>query len=460
MQASLSRSGYLVALLIISSLAQLAVAQAPDAPAPAGRLTAEALIGDSVSNADDARYSAVGEAIQRFRNRDQIGARAFLEQAVQKNPKLPPVGVLMAKLQLLAGNSKGVRPALEQAVQEDSGDDPEPFLMLAEDALSGQRTIEADALFDKAVALIESYNANAKRKRQFQIRAYRGSAIIAQRRKNWEKAEADLRKWLEQDPDNASAHQNLGNVLFKYQDDAKDREGFDEFKTAKELNKSLPSPYVSAALLYSSNGKTARAMEAFEQAFRESGSDKTTLIAYAQALVKAGQLDKAESILQKARGAAGESESVWLLSGVAARMQGDLKKAEQHLMQALALTPSNRDVLNQLALTLIESSDEADKRRAVQFATLNRQVNTNNPDVNVTLAWVLYQTGDARNATRALQQGLQGGALSPDGSFLLAKVLLARDDKVNAKRLIESALKNDQGIFIKRSEAEKILGTL
>ena len=178
------------------------------------------------------------------------------------------------------------------------------------------------------------------------------------------------------------------------------------------------------------------------------------------ALVKAGQLDKAESVLKKARAAAADSDSVWLLSGVASRMAGDLKGAEQHLMRALALAPSNRDVLNQLALTLIESSDDADKKRAVQFATLNRTINTNNPDVNVTLAWVLYQTGDARNATTALRQGLQGGALSPDGSFLLAKVLLARDDKVNAKRLLESALKNDQGIFVERAEAEKILGSL
>ena len=358
MLASPLRIGSLLALSALLAIAAPADAQS-DAAAPAGRLTPEALIGDSVSNVNDARYSAVAEAIQRYRNRDQIGARAFLEQAVQKNPKLPPVGVLMAKMQLLAGNSKAVRPALEQAVQEDSANDPEPFLLLAEEALSGQRTIEADALFDKAVALIDGYNTNAKRKRQFQIRGYRGSAIIAQRRKNWEKAEADLRKWLEQDPENASAWQSLGNVLFKYQQDAKDREGFDAFNKAKSLNDTLPSPYVSAALLYSSNGKTARAMEAFEKAFRESGSDKTTLISYAQALVKAGQLDKAESVLKKARAAAADSDSVWLLSGVASRMAGDLKGAEQHLMRALALAPSNRDVLNQLALTLIESSDEA-----------------------------------------------------------------------------------------------------
>ncbi|TWT97065.1 tetratricopeptide repeat protein [Botrimarina colliarenosi] len=451
----------LAALLLLAAGVAPAIAQSSDdANTQVAAIGVEALIGDSVSNPSDARYSDVAEAIQRFRNRDQLSARTFLERAVQKNPKLPPVGVMLAKLQLLSGNAAAVRPALEQAVQEDSAGDPEPYLLLAEEALAGQRTIEADALFDKAVQLINDYSANAKRKRQFEIRAYRGRAIIGERRKDWEQAESDLRKWIEQDPDEASAQQRLGQVLFQYQTDEKDRQGFEAFTKAKQLNKELPSPYVSAALMYSRNGKTARAMEAFEKAFRESGTDQTTLIAYAQALVKANQLDKAESVLKKARDVAPDADSVWLLSGVAARMAGDSKAAEQYLMKALSLSPSNRDILNQLALTLLESGDEGAKARALQFAQLNQQLNQNNPDINVTLAWVLYQNGDARNATTALRQGLQGGALSPDGSFLLAKVLLERDDKTNAKRLLESALKSDQGIFVERKEAEQILSTL
>lgn len=444
----------LVACLAGEATAQQAADQA------SSRLTAEALIGDSVSKPDDARYSDVAEAIQRFRNRDQLSARTFLERAVQKNSKLPPVGILLAKMQLLSGNSAGVRPALEQAVQEDSATDPEPYLLLAEEALAGQRTIEADALFDKAVRLIADYSSNAKRKRQFQIRAYRGSAIIAERRKNWEKAESDLRSWLEQDPDNAGAQQRLGQVLFQFQQNDKDREGFEAFTTARRLNDKLPSPYVSAALMYSRLGKTARAMEAFEKAFGESGDDETTLVSYAQALVKAGQLSKAESVLKKARSVAPTTNSVWLLSGVASRMAGNSEAAEGYLMKALALSPSNRDVLNQLALALLDSGKDEDKARALQFAQLNQQLNQKNPDINVTYAWVLYQNGDLRNANTALRQGLQGGALSPDGSFLLAKVLLARDDKANAKKLLESALKSDQGIFVERKEAEEILGTL
>lgn len=438
----------------------VAAQENPPVAAAGPSLDAKALIGDSVSNPADGRFSDVAEAIQRFLNRDQLSARTFLERAIQKNPELPPVGVLIAKLQLLTGNAAAVRPALEQAVQEDSAGDPEPYLLLAEEALAGQRTIEADALFDKAVSLIESYSGNAKRKRQFEIRAYRGRAIIAERREEWEKAEADLRKWIEQDPEEAGAHQRLGQVLFQYQADEKDREGFEAFTTAKRLNAQLPSPYVSAALMYSRNGKTARAMEAFEKAFSESGDDQTTLIAYAQALVKANQLAKAETILVKARKVAPSADSVWLLSGVTARMAGDLGAAEQHLARALALAPANRDVLNQLALTLLESKAEGAKARAQQFAQVNQQLNPNNPDINVSLAWVLFRNGDANGATTALRQGLQGGALSADGNYLLAKILLARDDKTNAKRLLEAALKNDQGIFVERKDAEKILGTL
>ena len=447
----------LTGLALVASTAVPATAQQA---AENSRLTAENLIGDSVSDPNGARYSDVAEAIQRFRNRDQLAARNFLERAVQKDTKLPPVGILLAKLQLLGGNGNAVRAALEQAVQDDSANDPEPYLMLAEQALAGGRSIEADALFDKAAQLIDAYDVNGKRKRNLKIRAYQGRALIAQRRKDWGQAETDLRAVLKEDPELAAAWNRLGQVLFMYQEDDKDREGFNALSEAKKLNDELADPYVTAAILYNRNGKTGRAMDAFDKAYRASGNEATTLLPYAQALMQAGQLDKAAQILERGRSAIGEQHSIWLLSGVAARMSGDTAGAEQFLMRSLALSPMNREVLNQLALTLLESDADGAKSRAQQFAQLNQQLNPNNPDINITLAWVLFQNGDSRNATSALRQGLQGGALSPSGSFLLAKVLLVRDDKANAKRLLESALKSDQGIFVERKEAEKLLGTL
>ncbi|MEQ8848125.1 tetratricopeptide repeat protein [Botrimarina sp.] len=446
----------LLSLAVAANVATAQTGQATDQ-------SVEALIGDSVSSPSDERYNNVREAIQRFANGDQLAAETLLERAVEENPRLPPVGVLMAKLQLISGNAAAVRGALERAVQNDAADDPEPYLLLAEEALSGQRTIEADALFDKAVELIEAYDANAKRKRLFQIRAYRGRAEIAQRRQSWEKAESDLRKWIELEPEEASAHQRLGQVLFMHEQDAKDQEGFKAFARAQQLNNDLPNPYVSAALMYQRRDSTSRAMEAFERAFQQSGTDATTLVSYGQALLQNGDIQKAEQVLKQARSAAPDQVNVWLLSGVAARMAGDAETAEQHLLRALALQPSNREVLNQLALVLAESPDQDDKQRGLQFASMNRQLNQDNADINVSLAWVLYQNGRVREASQLLQQALTNASLTADGKYLVAEILAASNNpttKKNAKTLLESALKDNRGIFIERKAAEELLATL
>jgi predicted Zn-dependent protease len=81
----------------------LSVARAANA-----QLTTEVLIGDSISDPGP-RYSDVDEAIKRFTNRDPLGAQQFLEAAVRKNPNLPPVDLLLAKMYLLSGDAASGR---------------------------------------------------------------------------------------------------------------------------------------------------------------------------------------------------------------------------------------------------------------------------------------------------------------------------------------------------------------
>lgn len=435
-----------VFLLLATVMPQVASAQ----------ITPTSLIGDSVSAPDSPRYSDVAEAIKRFQNRDLLGAKQFLETALRKDPKLPPVSVMLAKMHLITGNGSAIRPALEQSVTE-APDDPEPYLLLGEQSLAANQIIEADALFDKAVALIEKFDSNAKRKRNFQIRAYRGRAAVAQRRKKFEQAESDLRAWLEVDPDDANAHNLMGQVLFMLD---KDREGFDAFTKAKELNDESPSPYVSAATMYELKGSRKDAIAAFERAMKNDPNNEVAIVRYSTTLLKNGDTKKAMQVLNAARKALPESFNVALLSGVAARMDGNEQEAIKHLVAGLALSPSNRDVLNQLAMANMALGDEGGKQRARQFAITNAKLSPKNPDVNVTLAWVLYQMGDAEQASNALRNGLQAGALGSDASYLVAQLLLDRNQTDNARKLLASALANDQGIFIKKAEAEKLLSSL
>ena len=220
------------------------------------------LIGDSVSEIGN-RYGDVDEAIKRFMNRDVLAARQFLEAAKKKDASLPPVDLLLAKMYFLTDNAAAGRASLEKTAL-DNPDDPEAYLILADQAMQQGRTIEADALYEKGLAMAAKFSGNAKRKRNFEIRARSGRAAVAQRRKNWDAAVADLQgaaeSWIPKTP---AAHYRLGQALFmqkQFQD------GFNEFAAAKKADKNLPDPNVAAALMYDQLKMADKAQQAFDRA--------------------------------------------------------------------------------------------------------------------------------------------------------------------------------------------------
>ncbi|HEX3598625.1 MAG TPA: tetratricopeptide repeat protein [Lacipirellulaceae bacterium] len=424
--------------------------------APSSVLTTQMLIGDSVSEIGN-RYSDVDEAIKRFSNRDILAARQFLESAKKKDPNLPPVDLLLAKMYFLAGNAQSGRISLEKTAM-DNPEDPEAYLILADQAMQQGRTIEADALYEMGMALSSKFSSNAKRKRNFEIRARSGRAGVAQRRKNWDAAVADLKALLVLDPENAAGHYRLGQCLFMQK---QFRDGYDQFVAAKKADKDLPEPYVAAASMYDQLKMTSETQQAFERAMTANKTDPGTLTAYAQWLIKTGAVDKAEAILADARKANPGNLNLLILSGVAARMQKKMKPAEDYFVEALGIAPANADVINQLALLLIEQADQGKRNRALQFASMSAQLNNQSADAQITLAWVLYQLARMPEADTALRNGLQLGNLSPDSSYLLAKVLVDQNKADTAKQILSSALDNESpGIFIFRKDAQELMEKL
>jgi tetratricopeptide (TPR) repeat protein len=428
------------------------------------QLTAQMLIGDAVSEAG-AKYPDVDEAIKRFSNRDFLGARTFLEGAKRKDNSLPPTDLIMAKLHFLAGDEAAGRNALEATVST-SPNDPEVFLILAKSALQQVRTVEAEALYDKALTLTEKFSENPKRKRNFEISARTGRAAVAERRRNWAAAAADLRALLKVDPDNASAHYRLGAALFMQAKTPQEfKAGYDEFVAAKKLDKdkAIPNPYVSAALWYDQLDKKAEARTAFDRAVAEDKANPATMASYAEWLIRSGSVDKAEAALADARKANPSSLQVLILSGVAARMAKKMKPAEDYFLQALSVSPSNGAVLNQLALLLADQMDKEKQDRALQFALINSKINPQNSEAQITLSWVLYQLGRLTEANAAFAEGfrLGMGNLSPDSSFLVAKMLVDQNRTDTAKTILSNALENDsQGIFVNKQDAQALLASL
>jgi Tfp pilus assembly protein PilF len=431
-------------------------------PAPAlaqTQLTTKALIGDAVADVGP-KYSDIDAAITRFNNRDTLGARALLEEARKKDPTLPPTDLLLAKMYFLTGNAAAGRAALEKTAAEFSGD-PEVYLILGDQDFSQGGTVEAEALYEKALPLIEKFNENPKRKRNFGIRARWGRAAVAERRKNWAAMGRDLQELLKIDEHHASARYKMGIALCMLN---RFPEGRTAFEAAKKDDNALPSAALAVALMYDRLGRTEDARKAYIEAFNQDKTDLNAMISYGQFLIKVGSLDEAEKMLALARNTHPDSLDALILGGVAARMNGKAKEAEQLFVTALGKFPAHSIVINQLALLLIQQEEDSSRSRALQFAVINSKLNEQSADAHVTAAWVNFKLNRLADFNNSLRTGLQLGGLNQDSSYLVAEMLSAQntqEQKENARRLLTEALGAESGgIFIHRKEAQDLLKKL
>lgn len=424
-----------------------------DANADTKRIV-EALIGSAVSLSNQ-DYPEVEKAIQRLRNQDGEGALQFLQQAKEKYPNLPPVYIMLAKLQVMNQNPQGAYNLLELQVAEDPTD-PEAYLLLADQAFAGNRTAEAEALFEKAAPLVEAYSGNAKRKRDMQIRVLAGKAAVNERRGKWDQALDLLKQWVEIDPDNAMSHARLGVTLFRL---GEAKEAFDEFTKARQLNPDLPHPYASLGQLFTQTNDLENARKSYERAYAEDKDDPTTVRSYAEWLLQQNQLDKAQQVAGELRKLTPNAPLAVLLDGVVALMKGENDRAEEAFLRVLSLDPGNARANDLLALMLIESPDKADQERALSYAELNTKQFQNNSQANITKAYVLYKLGRMNEAQEPLRIGAQG-QLQTDSAYLIARIMADQGQKEKARQALEQVLAQKQGLFIFRRQAQELLDQL
>ena len=421
------------------------------------QITAQALIGKAVS--DDGMNKEINNAISRFRDRDIDGCRAVLERAKSNNPKLPPPGVMMAMLWLSVNQLGPARAELEDTAVKFPAD-PEPYLMLGDLAFQERRVTEADVLFSKATSLTAGYAENPKRKRDFDIRCNAGAAAVAEARKQWEAAQTHLAAWLQLDPDNASAHQRMGIVLFQL---GKEMESLAEFREARKLDEKAVQPELALARLYDDAKKRDTAKKLIEQAIKASPSDAAVQLAAAQWYLGQNDLETAKQGAETALKLDPRSLEAKVVRGAIARVARDYKTAEKFFNDAHVQSPGNFPASNSLALVLIESEDKDARQRAMEMAEANVAMHRENSPQQVnaltTLAWVYYKLGRREDAEKILEQISRNNALTTDGAYYVAKLLADRGEKERARKILEEVLANEP-MFATRPDASDLLAKL
>ena len=421
------------------------------------QVTAQTLIGKAVS--DDAANTEVTGAINRFRDRDIDGCRAILERVKSNNVKMPPPGVMMAMLWLSVNQLSPARTELEDTVVK-FPKDPEPYLMMGDLAFQDRRVTDADVLFAKAKQLTADYTENAKRKRDFDIRYNAGSAAVAEARKQWETAQTHLTEWLTLDPDNASAHQRMGIVLFQLADPKK---ALEQFSEAKKLDPKAVQPELAMARLYDDAKKKDIAKKLIEAAIVAAPKDPAVLLAAAQWYLGQNDLDRAKAIADDSIKLDGKSLEGKVVRGAIARVSRDYVTAEKFFNEAHVQSPGNFPASNSLALVLIESESKEMQQRALEMAEANAAMHgeKSSQQVNAltTLAWVYYKLGRREDAEKILSQITQNNALTTDGAYYVSKLLSDRGEKDRAKKILEEVLANE-AMFATRADATELLAKL
>jgi Tfp pilus assembly protein PilF len=413
--------------------------------------------GGPINSAQNAL--AKNEDIEKAGNLLQKGqlddAFKALQEAVKKNPALPPARLMMAKLFFATkeGGQQG-RLTLEQAATE-FPDDPRVFVTNAAVAAGENRVMDIILNCEMALKLSAADRWTADQKKEVQTQARNMLAMAYERRADWAAARTQITALLEFDK-SGQMRQRLARALF-FLDKADD--AYVELQQAVKDDSTLDPPTVSMAQLWAQKSDAKAAREWFEKATKAEPKSIRVHLAYANWLLTQNEIPQAKLHGDTAATIDANSTDVLKLQGLIARINKDLGTAETIFRRVLNDSPADFFASNQLALVMADQADKNQRSRALQLATVNAQANQRNAEALATLGYVMYRTGNMEDALKSLQAALSPGQMAADTAYYLALVLVENKKPEDAVKVLEQALQT-KGLFIYRTESQQLLDKL
>ena len=412
------------------------------------------LCAEELSGAEgiEARYQT---AFEKFSRSDIAGALDDLNRMAADDSMMIPPRLILAQWFTQAKNPSAVRLCLEKAVEE-SPDDPEAYILLAENSLRQGEWAAADLLLGQAEILLEEEGSvpNPQRRHSLTVSLRKNEVVLCQARENWSAMQrylADLWKMGEKSPDTCKL---IGVSYFHLGDAAKARQWFGQgYKISPETELSADE---MMARLYLAAGDRPRAQEALNAALKENPDSQTALYLSLVIALGGGDAARVKALSERLRAADPQDPAAIRTCGIAALYLADYPRAEALFREGLRRQPENTEIENGLALALCEQADPEKIRQAVQIATMNQQKVTDNREYLATLGWALYKSGEIDRALEILQQTAADGKVNSQTAYYLGEVLYAKGRVEDAKRMLAASL-SGTAPFAKRAAAEELL---
>lgn len=418
----------------------------------------EIVVGDALQQMAAAATSAtdvgadqskmLAPAIEAFKSGDRESFNARYAEASKLSDALPSAEVFFAKLLIESGRLGDAIASLDQYLVT-STEDPEGYVALGEIAIRSQRWTDASLILNHAEELVKAKKLRPSRLVYVVPGLVELRAEVAERRQQWDEAEALFTRLQDLRPEAAYPSWRLGRMkLFR----GFEAEGIEGMQKARIRDSKLPSAELTAAQFYVSKNNAVDAEKWFKAAIL---ADRTNVVfwnEYLKWLLISERIDNVRAALDKLPAGVKEHRDMRLMSALAARYQGELAAAETILAALVQSNPDDTEAADQLALVLIESTDEGKRGRALQLSELNLRKLPGVQNTIATAAWVHFKLGAIDVADRLLGELSQQTALMPQTAHYVAEVLKARGKKDDAIKVLELSVQSP-GVFVERQKA-------
>ncbi len=393
---------------------------------------------------DAQQISQITEDVQ---SGDLAAARIKIQSAVGHLEDRTHPEVTLAQILINAGQQSAAMKVLEEFAASGESD-YEAHVAFAEIAFHQHRWFDAWSHAQAAAEAELPPHWTEKKREQAEFDLLAKQALIANARQDWTGVETLTDRMLDSQPEHVDALVLKANAAFA-KDDFEATEDFLRRATAagSEDRANALCCELLMAQRFQSVGNVELTRNWFEAAIGLPNQEQrdTARIEFSKWLLTQ---NAPEELLEQLTSVEMESQTaqVGYLRGLALRMQRDYQAAETVFSELHQNNPANIQISNQLALVLIESTDEGKRARALQIAAANAK-NTQQTGALCTLGWIQFRLGDPTAAYETLTKAFSGGRVSRDAAFYMSQVQQALGRTDLATSFEQAALEGEGEFF-------------